>query len=1076
MPLYLISCIPRGAYAPRSTTPTRVIAQTDPAAWFPWAAQRTSARSSGRRRVETLARFRTKLPQLFGWWVLLTWVVSQAATALLAQNHTPADASLPADHNHPYSIPAWLPRYEMDIALDIPARRVYVRQRTTFYHRHRRPVAELVFNVYPRYKAEGKELSLLAKTLELLRTPYKEALDSQGRRLTVHHVWHGEQSLHFHWHPEIQTALVVPLPRALTPGESLTVTLDYTLELPELQGRWGHYQGVTMLTNWYPVLAYYDDEAGWQPTPFVPWHQPFFQEAGVYHVRITLPADQQIASTGSIVHQEPLQNGYKRATIYCPAARDFCLVCSHRFQEYSAITEGIRVRVLAFPEHERLAKRALRFACQAIPIYIRWFGPYPYEEFDIVESYFPWNGNESAGLIQIDHRVFAIPEFAERYLDHLISHETLHQWWYNVVGTNGYAETWMDEGVVSYFTAKRMALKYGPNFPLLNLPRWLRVWAPNVHYNDYRFSGYYGTLGRHEQTAVVQPLPGYGHVVTLFSMTYDGGGKILGMIENRLGELAFLDFMRQIYPRYYFRILRVADFQRELETYTGQSWQEFFQQWLYSAGISDWAIERVRVTWQTSQGLSIPVWCPRLWQMLPGTEGEKYHVEIIARQRGNFTEPTTIRVLLSGTEPRDYRIPLRTDTPRYQTHDPPGVVEQIGPDTYRVQFDLDQVPNEIVVDPEQIIPDANPANNSWHTPVRWRITPLYTNLDETDLTVPYDSWAVTFGPWAGLSDPAFGQQPYMGLRLGLYRLQEFRGGIFLAYDPNDQDFRIGADAIWDHFPWPRTQVGWQYSRSLSPDWSDFQKDRAKIFGRYILTYTPSLYMNPMEFIEVYGRMEHEFAGSGPVRRLGIERYDNLAAWGIMYYRDYRTPYWDPDAGYRFYTYYENGQPILGGDETYHRIFAEGSSIWQFPEGYGYLSATRLALRLAGGAGWPINGQHFQLGGSLRLRGLGRSDREGSALWLASIEWRFPIYRDWHLSLADNVARISHLYGAVFYDVGAVYLNHRIVDGVAHSVGVGLRLDIAWLSFIERTTFRFDIARLVGEEGPFLFWFGFQHAF
>jgi outer membrane protein assembly factor BamA len=235
-------------------------------------------------------------------------------------------------------------------------------------------------------------------------------------------------------------------------------------------------------------------------------------------------------------------------------------------------------------------------------------------------------------------------------------------------------------------------------------------------------------------------------------------------------------------------------------------------------------------------------------------------------------------------------------------------------------------------------------------------------------------------------------------------------------------------------------------------------------------------MNPIEFVEVYGRLENEFAGSGPVRRPGVERYDNLAAWGVLYYRDFRTPYWDPDAGYRFYCYYENGQPVLGGEETYHRVFAEGSYIWRVPDGYGYLSSTRLVGRIAGGAGWPDNGEHFQLGGSLRLRGLGRSDREGSALWLASIEWRFPIYRNWHLNIADNIARISHVYGAVFYDVGAIYLNGRVVNGVAHSIGAGLRLDVAWLSFIERTTLRLDVARLLGEDGPVLFWFGFQHAF
>ncbi|MCS7166296.1 MAG: M1 family aminopeptidase [Gemmatales bacterium] len=975
----------------------------------------------------------------------------------------------------PYAIPEWLPRYHFNVFLDIKSRNVYVRQQVTFINRHNRPASELVFNVYPRYKAEGKELTLLAKTLELLRTPYKEALDAEGQRLTVHRVWLGDQPLAFQWREDLTTALIVPLPKPVQKHEAVTVVLDYTLSLPEMQGRWGHYRGVTMLTNWYPVLAYYD-EAGWHPVPFVAWHQPFYQEAGVYEVQVTLPADQRIASTGTIVAEEPTDDGYKRVIIRCPAARDFCLVCSNRYQEYSATVEGIRVRVLAFPEHESWARKALQFACDAIPIYIRWFGPYAYEEFDIVESYFPWNGNENGGIIQIDHRVFMIPNIAERYLDHLISHETLHQWWYNVVGTNGYAETWMDEGLVSYFTAKRMALKYGKNFALLNLPGWAKSWAPNVYYNDYRLSGFYGTLARQELTPIAQPLPNFGHVVTLFSMTYDGGAKVFGMLEDRLGELAFLDFLRQVYRKYYFRILHINDFRRELEAYTGVSWEAFFQRWLYSVGMTDWCIKWVRVWAVTKSGLSWPVLCPRFSLYLPKLQDCTYQVEILVQQRGEFTEPTKLLVSFNDRDLPPMIIPLEPNQETYELPEISARVELVEPNTYRITLDTEKLPQHVVIDPDQVLPDRNPVNNYWHTPIRWRITPLYTNLDDTDLTVPYDGYAVTFGPWAGLMDPAFGQQPYMGLRLGFYRLQTLRGGVFLAYDPNDQDWRVGFDIIRDHFPLPRVQLGMQYVRSLSTDWSNFEKDRAKLFARYIFTYTPSFYMNPIEFVEVYGRFENEFAGAGPRRLPGIERYDNLAAWGILYYRDYRTPYWDPDTGYRFYGYYENGQPILGAEETYHRVFGEGSYVWSFPAGYGYLSETRIALRLAGGAGWPDNGQHFQLGGSLRVRGLGRSDREGSAFWLASAEWRFPIYKDWQFSIADNIARLSHVYGAVFYDVGAIYLNGRIVDNVAHSVGVGLRLDVAWLSFIERTTLRFDVARLVGEDEPIWFWLGFQHAF
>ena len=58
-------------------------------------------------------------------------------------------------------------------------------------------------------------------------------------------------------------------------------------------------------------------------------------------------------------------------------------------------------------------------------------------------------------------------------------------------------------------------------------------------------------------------MPKFKNLIRLMAMTYDRGGKIVGMIENRLGEDGFFDFMRTVYTKYQYRILRVADFQRE---------------------------------------------------------------------------------------------------------------------------------------------------------------------------------------------------------------------------------------------------------------------------------------------------------------------------------------------------------------------------------------------------------------------------------------------------------------------------------------------------------------------------------
>src|SRR5262249_14697915 len=154
------------------------------------------------------------------------------------------------------------------------------------------------------------------------------------------------------------------------------------MKLPQKQGRWGQWHGVTFLSNWLPVLAFYD-EHGWQPTPFVPWHQPWFNEAGVYHARVTLPCDQKVGCTGSIIAARDLGNGWQQVDIAVCAARDFALLTSARYEEYCGDAGGVKVKVLAFPEHEHYARFIVKIVSEAIPVYSQWFGPYPYPEFTI---------------------------------------------------------------------------------------------------------------------------------------------------------------------------------------------------------------------------------------------------------------------------------------------------------------------------------------------------------------------------------------------------------------------------------------------------------------------------------------------------------------------------------------------------------------------------------------------------------------------------------------------------------------------------------------------------------------------
>ena len=509
--------------------------------------------------------------------------------------------------------------------MDLPGHLVHVTMRATWTNPHTAAARELVFNAHSRYVVPEKEIGLTAKTLELFRMYPGEGMGEKEPALELQRATLVDASgpgqnapLSFNFEGDTKTTLVLPLPFEVQPGQSVTVALDMVMHLPQKQGRWGQWRGVTFLSNWLPVFAFFGPppppllnpekdpiiaaatcDPCWQPTPFIAWHQPFFNEAAHYHVMATLPIGEHVGCTGSIVASHDLGDGRCQIEIKADGVRDFAFLCSARYVDYVGQAEvepgrTVPIHVLAFPEHEFYARQMVRIASEAITAYSQWFGPYAYPEFTIAESFFGWNGNECGALVMIDERVFAMPHLAGGYVDYLIYHEICHQWWYNAVGTNGYCETWMDEALATYFSHRVLDRKLGRNNTLMSYPSGLE-WLPNIRRDDYRSYTFYGTVGRGENGPTVRPMPDFDHVVNLFSMCYDKGSRIVGMIEARMGEAAFFSFMRRIQTRYRYRILRVADYQRELEEFTGQSWEKFFREWLYGKGLSDWAVEKVEI-------------------------------------------------------------------------------------------------------------------------------------------------------------------------------------------------------------------------------------------------------------------------------------------------------------------------------------------------------------------------------------------------------------------------------------------------------------------------------------------------
>src|SRR5262245_35442469 len=85
-------------------------------------------------------------------------------------------------------VPKDLPRYDLDVRIDVENHFVHVWQRVTWTNRHKREAKELVFSVYPHFKLPGKDVGTTAKMLEILRMTPSDAIDFEGRACDIRQV------------------------------------------------------------------------------------------------------------------------------------------------------------------------------------------------------------------------------------------------------------------------------------------------------------------------------------------------------------------------------------------------------------------------------------------------------------------------------------------------------------------------------------------------------------------------------------------------------------------------------------------------------------------------------------------------------------------------------------------------------------------------------------------------------------------------------------------------------------------------------------------------------------------------
>lgn len=330
---------------------------------------------------------------------------------------------------------------------------------------------------------------------------------------------------------EDENILEVTPPAPVYPDERVTLTMRFTVLLPEIEHRLGVGQKTVNLGNFYPILCAWG-EGGFCEHVYACCGDPFVSGIADYDVTFTLPASYHVAHTGTGTRTE--ENGLATYHVRAEGVRDFAMVCSEQFTVHTAEASGIPVIYYALDDAD--PSGTLQTACESLSYYADTFGAYEYPAYTVVETGFPYGGMEypMLSLIADDLPATEVPL--------VVAHETAHQWWYAMVGSDQYHEAWQDEGLAEYSAALFFEA----------YPEYGRTYADMVAASESAYRAYYSVsaqLSRGE-TAMRRDLTDYTGDYAYRSLAYDKGVILFDRLRQTVGEERFFAAIKD-YARAY---------------------------------------------------------------------------------------------------------------------------------------------------------------------------------------------------------------------------------------------------------------------------------------------------------------------------------------------------------------------------------------------------------------------------------------------------------------------------------------------------------------------------------------------
>ncbi|MFH1622650.1 MAG: M1 family aminopeptidase [Candidatus Omnitrophota bacterium] len=877
---------------------------------------------------------------------------------------------------------------------------------------------EVYFRIYPNHKFSNKEVDNLYKFTSSLKIDLFPAGFDSGK-FKINSIEDNNQILNFRIEGKDETVLKIILGDILRVNDTIELKIKFQLEIPHRYGRYGWHNNIFALHRWYPILSVLDKD-GWHNEPDYVFQLPYFSQASTYEVKLTLPEQYSAIFGGDLISEQANEDGTKTQFIKSNLPlREFSLAISKDYQKIQITKNDITVNSFYLKGDDFSANKAAEFALSTIEYYSNKFGKYPYGQFSIAPVYLGYGGNQCSGLIFIDTRLYKMPKFLIRYFDYIISHETGHQWWYNIIGNNKFKEIWLDEGINVFWLSKYIEDKYGPKAKVLEFPEWVEFIIPNLYFENTRFSRYYHITKRNEDSAVVKELPDFYAPGNIFTIAYGKGSGILHMLEYLVGEERLLQIMKDYYNKFYFKNSTIEDFiQISNETYEKDlGW--FFNQWLYTSESCDYSIERL---------------------------DEK---NIAIKRNGNISMPIETKLSFKdNSEIIDY----------WDGKDKSKIIN----------FKKGEKLKSAYIDFNNQLLDFDKTNNYLPRKIDFRIVPMYSGIYEIPVFLKEDAYSWITGP--AFSDYGF------GVKSSFQKPDDYIIYAGQFYDSNSENNNFLAGFQRRHIMGRELNIGFEFLNRDSRGEEDDDLKSFEVYLRKEFLSGDQSFFSTKNHLSLYLIHNQRFGKSGFLssrESINSLRYrqnrESIIGWA--YYLVNAGPLPDPKIGYLINFNQEHAGHFLGGQEYFIRNSLEFDKYFQI------FSDHKVALRLKGGGGYPKDKYLFYLGSDKEMRGYKYKDIKGSSILMGSFEYRFPLVDDINWPMFGHVFNLNRIQGVTFFDIGKAWYNHFSEENFKKDVGLGIRLYFNVLVPIEQFILRVDFARpLDGDDKNSRIWIGINHSF